>query len=360
MNITIVGGGNIGTQFAVHCAEKDHDVIIYTSKPEKFSSILSIIDENNKVIHKGKILFATNNPKKAFENAKIIFITVPAFMTEEISKKIKPFSKNGMYIGLIPGTGGGECYFKEEINKGCIVFGLQRVPSVARLKEYGKILYASGYRNSLYLASIPRKKTDECCKIIQSIFDKQIVHPLSNYLCVTMTPSNPILHTSRLFSLFKDYKKGIVYKNIPLFYEEWSLDSSELILKNDEEVQQICKNLTIFDLKDVKSLKIHYECNNSEELTKKMRSIESLKGLSTPSKKLQNGFIPDFSSRYFTADFPFGLEILVQIGELAGVNVPNLRKTLNWYWNVIGNGKKFNYKEHGINTREEFIEFYSK
>ena len=34
MRITIVGGGNIGTQFAVHCAEKGHEVIIYTSTPE--------------------------------------------------------------------------------------------------------------------------------------------------------------------------------------------------------------------------------------------------------------------------------------------------------------------------------------
>ncbi|MBR4376501.1 MAG: NAD(P)-binding domain-containing protein, partial [Spirochaetia bacterium] len=37
MKITIVGGGNIGTQFAIHCAEKGHDVVIFTSKPEKFS-----------------------------------------------------------------------------------------------------------------------------------------------------------------------------------------------------------------------------------------------------------------------------------------------------------------------------------
>lgn len=29
MKITIVGAGNVGTQFAVHCAEKRHDVIIY-------------------------------------------------------------------------------------------------------------------------------------------------------------------------------------------------------------------------------------------------------------------------------------------------------------------------------------------
>ena len=30
MYITIVGAGNIGTQFAVHCGMKGHDVTFYT------------------------------------------------------------------------------------------------------------------------------------------------------------------------------------------------------------------------------------------------------------------------------------------------------------------------------------------
>ena len=51
MKVAIAGGGNIGTQFAVHFAEKGHNVYIHTSKPEKFSSMLSIVDHNNNVIH---------------------------------------------------------------------------------------------------------------------------------------------------------------------------------------------------------------------------------------------------------------------------------------------------------------------
>ena len=44
MNITIVGGGNIGTQFAVHCAEKQHRVIMYSSKPKQFCKHLTVVD----------------------------------------------------------------------------------------------------------------------------------------------------------------------------------------------------------------------------------------------------------------------------------------------------------------------------
>lgn len=38
MKITIYGGGNIGTQVAVHYAETGNDVTMFTSKPEKFRS----------------------------------------------------------------------------------------------------------------------------------------------------------------------------------------------------------------------------------------------------------------------------------------------------------------------------------
>ena len=43
MKITIVGGGNIGTQFAVHCAEKGHNVTVYTSTPKLFKKRLNIV-----------------------------------------------------------------------------------------------------------------------------------------------------------------------------------------------------------------------------------------------------------------------------------------------------------------------------
>ena len=47
MNITIVGAGNIGTQFATHCAQKGHRVIVYSSKPELIQKRLSVVNEQN-------------------------------------------------------------------------------------------------------------------------------------------------------------------------------------------------------------------------------------------------------------------------------------------------------------------------
>ena len=116
------------------------------------------------------------------------------------------------------------------------------MPSVARLTEYGNTVKAIGYRDEMFVAAIPHKETGECCKIIENIIGIKTT-PLPNYLNITLTPSNPILHTTRLRNLYGDWKKGVVYKKVPLFYENWNNETSELLIACDTEVQQLCKTL---------------------------------------------------------------------------------------------------------------------
>lgn len=362
MKVTITGGGNIGTQFAVLCAEKGWEVIIFTSKPQYFCNKLNIVDEQGSVRHIGHIALATDNPELAFANADLVFVTVPAFYMSHIAGIIKPYVRSNMYIGLIPGIGGGECAFKQCIIDGAVVFGIQRVPSVARLVSYGKCVCATGYRKELYLGTIPSKHADYCCYLMSSIF-KMPCHDVGNYLNITLTPSNPILHTTRLCTIFRDYNNDTIYDYIPLFYEEWDDDSSKLLLLCDAEVQLLCSRLhnisNNLKLSFVKSLRQHYEINTPFGLTQKIKSIESLKGLPTPSVRTNQGWKPDFSSRYFTADFPFGLEIIKQIADIVSLKLPNINNTLKWYYNITHNTNRFNFSNYNINTYQNMSDFYS-
>lgn len=359
MNITIVGAGNVGTQFAVHCAEKWHKVTIYGSKPEKISRELTVVDENDEVIHRGTIAKATNSEEKAFSNADLIFVTMPATLMKSNAAKIEPFARPGMKICIAPGTGGGECAFRRCIEKGATVFGVQRVPSVARLVEYGKTVRAVGYRGEMFVAALPNSETAECSKLIESILDIK-TSPLPNYLNITLTPSNPILHTTRLRNLYGDYHEGVVYESVPLFYEDWNNETSELLLACDDEVQELCKALDYFDLSYVKSLRVHYESPTAGAMTKKISSISGFKGLTSPTVKVEGGYIPDFNSRYFTADFSYGLAILMQIAGFVGIDAPNMKETLDWYYGLVGKRDEYRFSDYGINSYKEFIEFYSK
>ena len=356
MKITVIGGGNIGTQFAVHCSQQN-DTCIYTSTPEVFIPDIRIIDENSRITLTGKNIRATYDADIAFKNADYIFITYPAFMLGKIAEDLLPFAHDGLHIGIIPGTGGGECAFREHIKKGATLFGLQRVPSVARLTEKGKEVRAVGYRAQLYVAALPHEKARKIARTVEDIFGISC-DSMPNYLNLTLTPSNPILHTTRLRTLFGDYRKGVFYDRVPLFYEEWNDESSELLFKCDAEVQQICAALSEFDLSFVKSLKDHYENHTIQGFTAKLRSITGFKGLPSPMIQTDRGYIPDFSSRYFSADFPYGLSILVQIGEFLGLNISNMKETLEWYRKVSDNTDEFSFADFGINDLESFLKFY--
>ena len=129
MNITIYGGGNIGTQFAAYYAETGNDVTMFTSKPEKFTKHLTVVNHDGQILHEGDIKTATSDPAEAFADADVIFIIVPSFAMKKAASNVIPYVKKGTFIGIIPGNGGGEVSFKDAIDKGAIVFGLQRVPS---------------------------------------------------------------------------------------------------------------------------------------------------------------------------------------------------------------------------------------
>ena len=357
MNITIAGGGNIGTQFAVHCAEQGHRVTVYTSRPELFDSRLTIVDERGEVTHEGIIRQATHDPAAAFRDAELIWVTLPSTMMRDIAETIRENADDRAAIGVVPGNGGSECAFSELIRRGNPFFGLERVPAIARLVEKGKSVRSSWYRDELHVASLPAAKAGECAAMVSGFF-RMPCRVIPNYLNLTMTPSNPILHTSRLRTLFRDWRPGTVYPSLPLFYEEWDDESSELLIAMDEEVQEICRALPAFRLQFVKPLTVHYESPTAEAMTRKLSSIPAFKGLKTPAAESGGGLIPDLSSRYFTADFSYGLAIIRQVAEFAGVRTPNIDETMDWYKAIAGETDTFRFTDYGIRTREDFDRFY--
>lgn len=357
MKITIVGGGNIGTQFAVHCAEKGHEVIVYSSKPELYDGHLNIVNEDGKTTHEGDIKLATADPETAFRDAEFIMVTVPAMMMKTIAETIYEHSNASSIIGVVPGNGGSECAFRKCIERGNVFFGIERVPAIARLIKKGKTVRSTGYRDELHVAALPKKNADMCAALIRGIYDmKTTVIP--NFLNLTMTPSNPILHTTRLRTLFGDWHEGVVYPSVPLFYEEWDDASSELLIACDEEVQDICRALPQLELQYVKSLRVHYESPTVEAMTKKISSIAAFKGLTTPVVEVEGGVIPDLHSRYFTADFSYGLTIIKQVADFARVKTPNIDATMAWYKKIAVEKDEFRFEDYGITDWESFVNFY--
>ena len=407
MNITVVGGGNIGTQFAVHSAGKGHSVKMFTSNPNRFSKSLFLVDKSDNILKEGEIALATSDPHEAFHDAEMIMITMPPTMMIPLAQIVYEHADPHAIIGFVPGNGGFEFAFRDCIERGNILFGIDRVPAIARLTERGRTVCCSGYKEKLFVAALPSCHTEECAALTESIYDIPCVR-LPGFMALTLTPSNPILHTARLMTIFRDYEPGVTYDSLPLFYEEWDDASSELLLACDDEVLEICRALPGFGLEYVVSEREFYNADTVEKMTNAIRNEESLLGLTTPSvrsdaydargrglsgfrmrrkQKWQRieqhiqrrfdwranleerqcrceenteGLIPDLHSRYFTADFPYGLSVIQQIGSIAGVSMPNIDSLIEWYDNIAIINDKLCLSDYGIADIDDLKEFYLK
>lgn len=335
-------------------ARKGHEVTICTSKPGRWSRELSVWDADDTLLFQSHIANITDSLSEAVAQADWIWITMPAQMFDDIAQQLLPLVKPTQTIGVVPGSGGAEFAFREMIEKGCTFFGLQRVHSIARLKEYGHSVYMLGRKSELQVGTIPTCAADAVAHRLSQDFDMPCV-ALPNYLCVTLTPSNPILHTSRLYAMFSHWQPGQVYSHNILFYEEWTDTSSQMLFDCDEELQALCRTIPL-PLEAVRSLRKHYESETVPAMTYKISHIPAFRGLTSPMKESGNGWEPDFSSRYFTADFSYGLKVLREVAALFCVPTPHMDTVWQWYATVSPDDAAAAFRLSL--TQEEFLKLY--
>lgn len=373
MNICVIGGGNMGTLISAEISlSKKHNVRLLASKAHLFSNEIIIDDWNDNTQKRAHIGLITADKQKALENAELILITVPANALAKLVEEIYPYVQKNAIIGMIPGSGGAEFVLSKFRQKGCIIFGLQRVPSISRVKEYGRTVSNQGRKAKLEISCMPQESTNDVADLVAELFNIPC-DVASNYLNITFTPSNQILHTTRIYTLFKHYENGIEYPQQKYFYKDWDDDSSVALIACDYELQMICKELSFFDLSGVKSLLEHYEVNDYQEMTYKLSHIRAFANIKIPMILLENGnYVPDKENRYFTSDIPYGLCIIRGFADILNVPTPNIDKVLKWYEkfadleyfvnekfigkDLINTGIPQNY---GINTEKDIIDFYS-
>ena len=85
----------------------------------------------------------------------------------------------------------------------------------------------------------------------------------------------------------------------------------------------------------------YYESTDAASLTAKLQSIQAFKGIKSPMKRVDGGFVPDFESRYFTEDFPYGLQIVQRLAHQHGVKTPMIDEILRWGMTQLAH-QKFN------------------
>lgn len=339
MNICIVGGGHIGTALLCYIkhTHPEYRVCMYTRRPESFADEIKCNDLEGKKSYMTKPDAISNDASVSAKEADIVFIALPHFAVEKAFSDIAPYVSKKAYVGVLPGGGGCEFFFGKYFGEEQTLFGFQRVPFTAKLEKYGEEANLKSWKPFSVVGTIPSERVDDACNMIESCGLK--TKKASNYLEVALTPTNPILHTSRTNELFGEYPREHVFAEKSKFYVGWSDKASSTLFGMDAELHTLLNKITEvsgLSTDAIRPLTEHYESPTVQALTHKINSIATFQSVYAPMKEVEGGFVADTSSRMFTEDFPWGLAIIRSYFDLFGIPAPTMDKVLGWYANYMG------------------------
>ena len=326
--VCICGGGNLGHVIAATLASTQNYIInILTNRPQSWGQELTV-DLPDGTRQTGRINMISSCPADVVGNADIVLLCLPGFLIRQTIDSILPYLQQGAALGSVVSSTGFFFEAMEKVPSSVCLFGFQRVPYIARTNVYGHSATILGCKPSLNVCIEHSDNKSHLLLTLEDMFHTP-VNLLSNHYEVSLTNSNPLLHPARLYSLWHDWKEGIVYDRVPLFYEEWDTFAAETYIAMDNEFQQLLNVLPV-NPGSIPTVLDYYESHDAESLAAKLRSITAFKGIKAPMKQVGNGYIPDSGSRYFTEDFPYGLGIIRKLAEEKKTDKTVIDMVFNW------------------------------
>ncbi len=328
MKICICGGGNLGHVIAGFVAAKgEDDVRILTRMPDKWADTLTT-DLPDGTSVRGRLGKVSADAASVVADADVVLLCLPGFSIEQELRRIAPVLRPGTVVGSVVSSTGFYFAASRVLPEGTPLFGFQRVPFISRTVEYGHRGSLLGFRKSMVMGMENVADKEKLRLAMQRMLSTP-VQLANNMYEVSLTNSNPLLHTSRLYSMWKEWKPGFVYASRSMFYEDWTDEAAALYIAMDKEFQRL---LTLLPVSQgcIPTVLDYYESHDAPSLARKLRSISAFKGIPSPMKQVTGGYVPDFSSRYFTEDFPFGLGILCRLAKEKALPTPTLDKVYSW------------------------------
>ena len=324
MRICICGGGALGHVCAGVLSSQDGvELSIYSGHPERWGNTITVTDLNGKR-YEASIVKISSNPAEVVSNQDIVLFCLPGFMIERTLKAIKPFL-GAASVGTVVSSTGFFFFAHNILDERTKLFGFQRVPYISRVVEYGKTANLLGYKQGLFVV-LENFANQEAFRLqLEKLFLTPVTL-LKSFYEVSLTNSNPILHTGRLYTLFKG-KEDFVFDHKILFYKEWTDEASQMLIDMDAEFFVLLEKLGV---SSIPSLLDYYESTDAKSLTHKISSIPAFQTIESPMIEESGGWIVDFRSRYFTEDFPFGLRWIKELAEKYNIDTPIIDEVFEW------------------------------
>jgi|SRR5690554_6726388 len=353
--IVICGGGSSAHVLIPFLSGSDFDVSILTSKPDAWSNEIEVqyqdVNQNVIEVYKGRLSKASNAPQDLIPEADYIILCMPVSKYRMALHEIAPYiNKNKkVCIGTIYGQGGfnwmvDEIKSKYSLSDNIITFAFGLIPWICRIVEYGKVGVTYGCKAINVAAVAPHSYFDEMSKeffdiICNKWFGKGKVVQADNFLSLTLSVDNQIIHTSRCLGLHKKY--GGTWDSldkVPMFYRDYDELSAQLLKDLDddyslirEKIKELYPQKNFDYMLDYLALeRLSYQSANTD-IRESFVTSSTLGAIKTPVVENNEGLWEiDKNHRFFVDDIFYGNCIAKWIAEQLKLNTPTIDNVLRW------------------------------
>jgi len=366
--VCIVGGGNAAHALAALLPSRGYETTMYCPYGDEAQRINAGLEEQdgymlaNFASHntpsgevRGKPLIVSKDAADVIPDAEVIVMPLPSFAYPSALQGLKPYLKEGQVLCVTPGQGGFDWFASEILGKELldmvVLCGVMPMPFNCRIEAFGKRVHVQELKKKYSVGAIPHKALPQCLDLVDGMFGAAPGSAKAagngSFLEVTMFPINAIIHPARLVTLLSDWKEGDALDSNPLFYEDMTDEAADTMDKINTDLIAVGKALTakgvpadvphIFDW-----LAVHvYNEAPSSNLQTFFATNDAYKGFRCPlvpgkDSNGKEGYVPDFTNRYFTEDINLGLCGYKGLADIAGVETPTIDRIVVWAQGHMG------------------------
>ena len=358
LNVTICGGGRTGHLNAVLFSRQPGVRVSWlTSNPAVVGGaaggIVARLPDGSAL--PGEPAQVGTDPASAVRHADVVVITVPADARPAVLRAIGPHLRRDrpVYVGAIPGFCGFDWLAADILanRPNAVIWGLKDVPHTAFDLVPGRSVRMGGAKQRLHAATHRRESREaraELAAHLGRLFEAP-VEMLQDYLEITLTPGNPIMHGAVVYGLVGPYGQWRD-RTLPEDFCWWT-DCPELgayFLERCDAENQALRRAAAghfgIDLSSVKPLGTEIieaygdQIADPATMLTILRTNRAYAGIRAPlvHDPAAGGFVLDRTSRTFREDVVYGLGLLVRMAAGLSVAAPYLDEIHRWALGYMG------------------------
>ena len=356
--VTVCGGGNAVHVLVGMLADRVRRLNLYVSTGErasrwKSSPGVEVKSRDGAVLYSGRPTIVSCSAAEVIPDADLVLLSVPAYSLKKYLTAILPNLRSGGTLVAMPGSGGFHWIVESvarqlQLRLPATVGGTCHLPMTCRWDRYSRSACLLSLKDEIKVAATPGTEVGRVADLLQALLKPIRITSVRHLILCNLYPANQIIHTSRLFELFRGWKPGVSYAENQDFYHSMGSDTIRILQPLSDELGSICAALERLaprthlrqDWDDIQTAMIKYyhsSIREPETLLGCFTTNRAYAGLTTPMiQGRDHRWQPDWSHRYMTEDIPFGLCVVKGIAETAQVPTPMTDAIISWAQRHLG------------------------